>query len=241
MNPLIVIPTYNEIENLDRMIHALMALDHEVDVLVVDDDSPDGTGKAADELAKTFQNRVFTLHRQGKLGLGTAYIAGFKWGMDRGYDLLTEMDCDFSHDPKELKHLIHACQSGFDYAIGSRYTKGGGFENWPFHRWVLSKFASIYVQVILGLPIKDSTAGFICYRREVLERIGLDSVQFVGYAFQIEMKYKAYMHGFKPKELPITFADREFGKSKLSNGIIKEPMFGVFTLRKVGKQIRKNR
>ncbi len=214
------------------MLHTVFALPEAFDVLIVDDNSPDGTAAKVKELQVKFGDKLHLLERAGKLGLGTAYIAGFKYALEKGFDYIFEMDCDFSHNPSDLLKLYDACANqGADVAIGSRYVNEGGFENWPLFRVFLSKFASFYVQSILGLGIKDSTAGFICYKAEVLRKIDFYNIQFVGYVFQIEMKYKAKRAGFKFKEVPIIFTDRIIGESKMSNGIIKEAALGVWRLR----------
>ena len=227
---LIIIPTYNEAGNIQKMIHALIGLREEVDVLVVDDGSPDGTADVVKENQKS-QDRLHILERSGKLGLGTAYIAGFKWALEKGYDLIYEMDCDFSHNPKDLIRLREACIKGAGVAVGSRYTRGGKVSNWPIGRIMMSYFASVYVNAILWLGVRDSTAGFKCYRREVLEKIDLSRIQFIGYAFQIEMKYNARQLGFTIEEVPITFIDRELGTSKMSMNIFREAFIGVLQMR----------
>lgn len=231
---IIIIPTYKEKDNVERMIRKIMSLEKEFDILFVDDASPDGTADIIRDLQKEFENRVHLEERQGKLGLGTAYIHGFKWSLEKGYDFIFEMDCDFSHDPDDLIRLYDACTTdGADLSIGSRYCKGGRVKNWPLKRILMSYFASVYVRMILWISIKDTTAGFKCYRREVLEKIYLDGVIFKGYAFQICMKYAAKRHGFKIVEVPITFIDREYGESKMSTGIFKEAFFGVWKMRKM--------
>lgn len=215
------------------MTSALMSLEKDVDVLYIDDSSPDGTGDAVRGLMEKYPNRVFLEERQGKLGLGTAYIHGFKWALQNGYEYILEMDCDFSHDPNDVPRLYDACsKDGADLSIGSRYCRGGKVRNWPLKRILMSYFASVYVRMILWIGIKDTTAGFKCYRRKVLETINLDGVTFKGYAFQICMKYAAKKrHKFKVVEVPITFVDREFGESKMSTGIFKEAFFGVWKMR----------
>lgn len=231
-NSLVIIPTYNEKENIVKMIQTVVGLPDGFHLLIVDDGSPDGTGDLVKEQQKIYPNRIFLLEREGKLGLGTAYIAGFRYGLEKGYDYIFEMDCDFSHNPNDLGRLYRACKDdGADVAVGSRYVKGGGLENWPFDRIFLSRGASIYVQLITWMRVKDPTAGFKCYRRKVLENIDLDKIQFIGYAFQIEMKYAAWTLGFKIKEVPITFTDRVEGNSKMSSGIIKEAIWGVFKMK----------
>jgi dolichol-phosphate mannosyltransferase len=231
MRSLVIIPTYNEIENIQRMLETVVALEPHFDLLVVDDGSPDGTAEAIISFQKNYPDQVHLLQRSGKLGLGTAYIAGFRWAIERKYDLIYEMDCDFSHNPDDLIRLRKACLDGADVAVGSRYVKGGGVSNWPIGRIMMSYFASVYVNSILWLGVRDSTAGFKCYRREVLEKIDLEKIRFIGYAFQIEMKYNAKQLGFKIFEVPITFSDREFGTSKMSMGIFKEAFLGVIQMR----------
>lgn len=230
----IIIPTYNEIDNAERMVRKVMSLEKEFDVLFIDDASPDGTADIIRELQKEFEGRVHLEEREGKLGLGTAYIHGFNWSIENGYEYIFEMDCDFSHNPDDLIHLYNACaKDGADVSIGSRYVRGGKVKNWPMKRILMSYFASVYVRIILWIGIKDTTAGFKCYRKEVLEKINLDGVTFKGYAFQICMKYAAKRHKFKITEVPITFIDREFGESKMSTGIFKEAFFGVWKMRKM--------
>ncbi|MEY4891709.1 MAG: hypothetical protein RIQ34_321 [Bacteroidota bacterium] len=232
MRTLVVIPTYNERANIQALLNQVLSLPEGFHVLVVDDGSPDGTAQLVKELQNQFPTRIHLLERAGKLGLGTAYLAGFRWGLNSGYDFIFEMDADFSHNPNDLSRLLHAClQEGADLAIGSRYVRGGGVINWPFNRIALSKGASIYTRLITGMPIKDPTAGFMCYSRKVLEALNLDRIRFVGYAFQIEMKFKAWRAGFKLKEVPITFQDRTQGVSKMHRGIIEEGIWGVLKLR----------
>jgi dolichol-phosphate mannosyltransferase len=229
---LVIIPTYNEKENVEKIITKVMSLPNNFDVLIVDDGSPDGTANIVKELQKKYVNRLHIEERKGKLGLGTAYIHGFKYALRNGYDYIFEMDADFSHNPDDLSRLYDACaKDGADFAIGSRYTKGGKVSNWPLNRILMSYFASVYVRMILFISIKDTTAGFKCYTRKVLETLDLDNIQFVGYAFQIEMKYKALKAGFKAKEVPITFVDRKEGYSKMSSGIFKEAFIGVWKMR----------
>jgi dolichol-phosphate mannosyltransferase len=228
---LVIIPTYNEKENIDRMIRKVFSLSVPFDVLIVDDGSPDGTAEIVKGLQKEYPGKLFLEERRGKLGLGTAYIHGFKWALARPYEFIFEMDCDFSHNPDDLLRLRDACLGGADLAIGSRYVRGGSIKNWPLGRWLMSYFASIYVRMVLWIGIKDTTAGFKCYRRKVLETIGLDKVRYVGYAFQIEMKYRTRKKGFKIVEVPITFVDRQFGVSKMSGKIFKEGFMGVLQLR----------
>ena len=228
---LVVIPTYNEIENIEDIITAVMNLSVAMDVLVVDDNSPDGTANKVLELAEKFPNRVHLKKRLKKNGLGTAYVAGFHWALKRNYEYIFEMDADFSHNPNDLPKLLQACKEGADVAIGSRYVKGVNVVNWPLSRVLLSYFASVYVRFITQMDVMDTTAGFVCYHKSVLEKINLEKIKFVGYAFQIEMKYRAYCRNFKLVEVPIIFTDRTKGKSKMSGGIIKEAVFGVLQLR----------
>lgn len=228
---LIIIPTYNEIENIEKMIRTVFDLPREFELLIVDDGSPDGTAAKVKELQKEYTGKLHIEERKGKLGLGTAYIHGFKWALARYYDFIFEMDCDFSHNPKDLVRLLEACENGADVAVGSRYTKGGQVSNWPIGRILMSYFASVYVRIVLWLPVKDTTAGFKCYRKKVLQTIDLDAVRFMGYAFQIEMKYRAYKKGFKIVEVPIMFTDRVLGVSKMSTKIFKEAFVGVVQMR----------
>lgn len=231
---LVIIPTYNEKENITRMLNTVMALTpvhgDRFHVLVVDDGSPDGTGDLVRSAQQEHPNRIHLLERSGKLGLGTAYIAGFKWGLNAGYDYLFEMDADFSHNPKDLERLREACMNGAGVAVGSRYTKGGAVSNWPWHRIAMSYGASLYVNTVLNLKVKDPTAGFKCYRAKTLKTIRLDAIHFIGYAFQIEMKYNAKRLGFSIAEVPITFVDRELGTSKMSLNIFKEAFLGVLQM-----------
>lgn len=229
---LVIIPTYNEIENIERMVRKVFSLSKSFHLLIVDDGSPDGTADVVKNLQKEFSNQLFIHERKGKLGLGTAYIAGFKWALDRDYEFIFEMDCDFSHNPDDLERLYKGCvENGGDVAVGSRYTKGGEVENWPWHRLFISKGAGVYVNLILGLGVKDATAGFVCYRRKVLQNLNLDNIRFIGYAFQIEMKYKSKKGGFKIVEVPIKFIDRLYGESKMSMNIFKEAFIGVLQMR----------
>lgn len=228
---LVIIPTYNEKENVERMIRKVFSLSFPFHLLIIDDGSPDGTAAIVKKLMDEFPGRLFIEERSGKLGLGTAYIHGFKWALARSYEYIFEMDCDFSHNPDDLIRLREACVSGGDVAIGSRYTQGGKIINWPVGRILMSYFASVYVRMILWVPFKDATAGFKCYRKRVLERIHFDEIRFIGYAFQIEMKYLAYKLGFKVVEVPIVFTDRTEGISKMSKGIFKEAIFGVLKMR----------
>ncbi len=229
---LVIIPTYNEKENVARIVKMVFSLEKPFHVLIVDDGSPDGTAQIVKDLQKEFPDSLFLMERQGKLGLGTAYIAGFKWGLQRAYDYFFEMDADFSHNPKDLMRMLTACQDqNADVVVGSRYVKGGKLKNWPFDRIMLSYGASLYVRFITWMPVKDPTAGFICYRRRVLETIDLDKIRFVGYAFQIEMKYAAKLLDFKIVEIPITFSDRIEGSSKMSKSIVREAIWGVLQMR----------
>ena len=230
---IVIIPTYNEKENVEAIIRAVMELPHGFDILIIDDGSPDGTAQIVKNLQATeFSDRLHLVERKGKLGLGTAYIAGFKWALAHGYDYVFEMDADFSHDPKDLTRLYEACASeGYDVAIGSRYVSGVNVVNWPMGRVLMSYYASKYVRLVTGVPIHDTTAGFKCYRRRVLEAIDLDAIRFKGYAFQIEMKFTAYKLGFKIKEVPVIFVNRQLGTSKMSGGIFGEALFGVVRLR----------
>lgn len=228
----VVVPTYNEIENIERLLRTVFSLQREFHVLVVDDNSPDGTATVVEENFKTYPEKLFLLKRAEKTGLGTAYIAGFKWALQHGYDYIFEMDADFSHNPNDLIRLFNAChKEGNDVAIGSRYVKGVNVVNWPMSRVLMSWLASKYVRFVMGIDIYDTTAGFICYRRRVLEKINLDNIRFVGYAFQIEMKFKAYLSEFKIKEVPVIFTDRTKGESKMSSGIISEAIFGVIAMK----------
>ena len=229
---LVIIPTYNEKENIVSIIEAVFSLPKLFHVLIVDDGSPDGTADLVKGLQKKYADCLFIHEREGKLGLGTAYIAGFRWGLARKYAFFTEMDADFSHPPKDLVRLYDAClEKNADVAVGSRYVKGGKVVNWPFNRIVLSYGASLYVRMLTLMPVKDPTAGFVCYRRSVLETMDFDKIKFIGYAFQIEMKFASRMLGFKIIEVPITFTDRIEGTSKMSKGIIKEAVFGVLEMR----------
>jgi dolichol-phosphate mannosyltransferase len=228
---LVIIPTYNEIENIERIIRKILSLEPKFNVLVVDDHSPDGTAKAVKTLQEKNRAQIHLLERSGKLGLGTAYIMGFKWALQNGFEFIFEMDADFSHNPDDLVHLFNACMNGADLAIGSRYITGVNVVNWPMSRVLISYFASRYVRFITRMNIKDSTAGFICYRAKVLETIRLDNIRFKGYAFQIEMKFNAWKHGFNLEEVPIIFTDRKEGKSKMSGKIVYEAIWGVFTMK----------
>lgn len=229
---LVIIPTYNEKENIENILRKVKSLPEDFHVLVVDDGSPDGTGAIVKEIQKEFPDSIFILERAGKQGLGTAYLDGFKWGKEKEYEFFFEMDADFSHNPEDLVRLYHTSKDeNIDVVIGSRYIKGVNVVNWPMSRVLLSYFASRYVRIILSIPVEDTTAGFICYRRKVLEAINFKKIKFVGYAFQIEMKYIAYKKGFSIKEIPVIFTDRTLGKSKMSQSIIKEAVFGVLQLK----------
>jgi len=231
-NPLVIIPTYNEKENIAAIIDAVLALPNPFDILVIDDGSPDGTAAIVKEKQQQYNNRIFIEEREGKLGLGTAYILGFRWAGEHGYDFILQMDADFSHNPKDLQRLYSACfHNEVDLAIGSRYVKHGKIKNWPVDRMLLSYFASLYVRLVTWLPVKDTTAGFVCYRRRVLEKLDLEQIQFVGYAFQVEMKFAVWKSGFKIIEVPITFIDRLHGTSKMSMNIFREALLGVFQMR----------
>lgn len=231
-NTLIIIPTYNEKENIEAIIRTVFSQKKDFDILVVDDTSADGTYQIVQELISEFKNRLFLEIRAEKTGLGAAYIHGFKWALKKNYEYIIEMDADFSHPVEKLEALYNACAiDGYDMAVGSRYVKGGKINNWDKQRLLLSYFASQYVRIITGIPVKDTTAGFVCYHRRVLEKINLDKIQFVGYAFQIELKFKAWKNNFKIKEIPITFIDRIHGKSKMNGSIISEAIFGVIKMR----------
>ena len=232
MEKIVIIPTYNEKENIGNIIETIFLLDQGFHILVIDDNSPDGTASIVKLLQAKYPDELFLEERRGKLGLGTAYIHGFKWAYNRGYRFIFEMDADFSHNPEDLDKLYEACKrGGADVAVGSRYVDGGGNVNWPWDRILLSKGGSLYTRLITQMPVKDPTAGFVCYRKEVLETINLDEILFVGYAFQIEMKFAAWKLGFKIKEVPIIFKDRKLGASKMNKGIVKEGILGVLNLR----------
>lgn len=232
MEKLLIIPTYNERENVTSLLKAVFNLQQGFHVLIIDDGSPDGTAEIVKSLFTTYPDKLFLEERKGKLGLGTAYLHGFRWALARGYEFIFEMDCDFSHNPKELDKLYRACKyGGADVSVGSRYVKEGKVENWPALRVFISKGASIYTRMITFMPVKDPTAGFVCYRSYVLEAINFEEISFVGYAFQIEMKFAAWKLGFKIKEVPITFIDRQYGVSKMNKGIVKEGIFGVLKLK----------
>ena len=230
---IVIIPTYNEKENIENIIRAVFALPKSFHILIIDDGSPDGTASIVKGLMEEeFAGRLFLVERQGKFGLGTAYICGFKWALEHGYDFVFEMDADFSHNPEDLPRLYHACaDEGFDVAVGSRYVSGVNVVNWPMGRVLMSYYASRYVQFVTGIPVRDTTAGFKCYRRRVLETVDLDAIRFKGYAFQIEMKFTAYKLGFNIKEVPVIFVNRREGTSKMSGGIFGEALFGVMRLR----------
>lgn len=228
---IVIIPTYNEKENVGHIVEAVRSLPEKFDILFVDDGSPDGTGTLIKEMQKKFDN-IHLIERSGKLGLGTAYIAGFRYCISKAYDLICEMDADFSHNPNDLVRLVRACENDiYDVAIGSRYVRGGGVRNWGLNRKILSYGASLYVRFITFMNIKDPTAGFVCYKREVLERLDLNKIKFIGYAFQIEMKFAAWSNGFRLKEVPIVFIDRVAGKSKMNSSIIGEAVFGVLKMK----------
>lgn len=228
---IVVIPTYNEQANIVAMIAAVLDTPDNFHLLIIDDNSPDGTALDVEKLQSKYADRLFLHKRSGKLGLGTAYITGFKWALEHGYDYIIEMDADFSHKPADLPRLQATCMQGADVAIGSRYVKSGRVEDWPLNRILLSKGASLYVRLITGIPVKDTTAGFVCYKRAVLEKIDLDKIKFIGYAFQIELKFAAWKCKFKLKEIPIVFKDREKGVSKMSKGIFKEAVLGVIKMK----------
>ena len=231
-NGIVIIPTYNEIENIENIIRAVFLLEIEFHVLIVDDNSPDKTSEKVKELQLEFPEKLFLEVRKMKSGLGTAYVHGFKWALKKNYEFIFEMDADFSHNPNDLEKLYLECKNnGADLAIGSRYVTGVNVVNWPLSRVLLSYFASVYVRMITGMKIMDATAGFICYKRKVLETLNLDKIKFIGYAFQIEMKYRAFAKNFRIQEVPVIFTDRTKGQSKMSGSIIKEAVFGVISLR----------
>lgn len=227
----VIIPTYNEIENIESIVRAVFSLEKTFHILIVDDNSPDGTAQKVVELQTEFSEKLFLEVRKKKSGLGTAYVHGFKWALKKNYEFIFEMDADFSHNPKDLERLHEACVNGADLAVGSRYVTGVNVVNWPLSRVLLSYFASVYVRKITGMKIMDATAGFICYKKYVLETINLDKIKFIGYAFQIEMKYRAFAKKFNIQEVPVIFTDRTKGQSKMSGAIIKEAVFGVLSLR----------
>lgn len=231
MKKLVIIPTYKEKENISSILEAIFSLNEGFHVLIIDDNSPDGTAQIVRDLQDKYASALFLQERPGKLGLGTAYILGFKWALEHGYDYIFEMDADFSHDPKDLIRLHEACHNrGADLAVGSRYVNGGEIENWPFSRKLISKGGALYSQFFTWLPVKDPTAGFVCYKRRVLDAMNLDAIRFIGYAFQIEMKFASWRLGFKIAEVPIIFRDRKYGASKMSKGIIQEGVKGVFAM-----------
>ncbi len=231
MKKIVIIPTYNEKENIAKILEAIFSLHQQFHVLVIDDGSPDGTAQIVKDLFDIYPQQLFLEERKGKLGLGTAYIHGFKWCLKNGYEFIFEMDADFSHNPNDLIRLYHACKNeGADLAVGSRYVPGGKIENWPLDRHIYSRGGAYYTKLITWMPVNDPTAGFVCYTRKVLETINLNTINFVGYAFQIEMKFAAWKLGFKIKEVPIVFIDRKEGVSKMSKGIIKEGVFGVLSM-----------
>jgi dolichol-phosphate mannosyltransferase len=229
-NSLVIIPTYNEIENIEKIIRYIFSIS-DFHILIIDDNSPDGTAEVVKTLQKEFKSELFIKERQGKLGLGTAYIMGFKWALEKGYEFIFELDADFSHNPDDLLRLKAACENGADLAVGSRYKSGVNVVNWPMSRVLMSYFASAYVRMVTGLPVRDTTAGFKCYRSKVLRTIDLDKIKFKGYAFQIEMKFTAWKIGFKIEEVPIVFTDRREGQSKMSGGIFNEAFWGVIKLK----------
>lgn len=228
---LVIIPTYNEIENIEKMVRKVFSLEIPIDLLIIDDGSPDGTAQVVKKLQKEFSGKLHIEERSGKLGLGTAYIHGFKWALERHYEFIFEMDCDFSHNPDDLLKLYAAVKDGADLAIGSRYVNGVNVVNWPMGRVLMSYYASFYVRTVTSMPVRDSTAGFVCFRRALLEHIDLDKIKFKGYAFQIEMKYTSWKSGAKLKEVSIIFTDRQEGTSKMNSSIFKEAFFGVMQMR----------
>ncbi len=231
MEKIVIIPTYNERDNIVAIVHAVFNLNQGYHVLVIDDGSPDGTADLVKQMMEEFPDQLFLEERKGKLGLGTAYIHGFKWCIKKGYQFIFEMDADFSHDPKDLENLYNACKNnGTDVAVGSRYVKGGKTENWPLDRQLYSRGGALYTKLLTWMPVQDPTAGFVCYKREVLESINFDMISFVGYAFQIEMKFACWKLGFKINEVPIIFRDRKVGVSKMNKGIIKEGVLGVINI-----------
>ena len=235
---LVIIPTYNEKENIEKMLRKVLSLEPQFDVLIVDDGSPDGTGQIVKDLQKEYNSRLNMIERPEKLGLGTAYITGFKWAIGQSYECVFEMDADFSHNPEDLVRLYDACQNGADLSIGSRYKSGVNVVNWPMGRVLISYFASVYVRFITRMKIRDATAGFKCYRKKVLETIDLEKIRFKGYAFQIEMKFTAWKHGFNIVEIPIIFTDRKLGSSKMSGKIVYEAVWGVIKM-KIGSWFRR--
>ena len=231
MQKLVIIPTYNERENIEAMIKRVMHLEGQFDLLVIDDGSPDGTAEIVERYREHYPSRLHLIRRAGKQGLGTAYLTGFGWALERGYEAIAEMDCDFSHNPDDLERLVAAIEAGADVAIGSRYVKGGKVVNWPLSRLMISFFGSLYVRMVTWIPVRDTTAGFVCYSRRALEAIDFDQIRMKGYGFQIEMKYTAWRLGMRLKELPITFTERQLGSSKMSGGIFREALLGVVALR----------
>lgn len=231
MKKIVIIPTYNEKENIEAIVRKVFSLEGGYDILIIDDGSPDGTAGIVRNLQETFRDRLFLIERSGKLGLGTAYLTGFRWSLDNGYDYIFEMDADFSHNPEDLERLWQACRDGADLAIGSRYCDGVSVVNWPIGRIIMSYYASVYVRKVLGMKVFDCTAGFKCYTRKVLEAINLDAVRMKGYGFQVEMKYTAFRLGFRIREVPIIFINRKEGSSKMSSGIFGEAFWGVLKLR----------
>ncbi len=231
MRTLVIIPTYHERENIDAMIEKVFSLPEPFELLVIDDGSPDGTAAIVRTRQRDYPGRLHLIERSGKQGLGTAYLAGFRWGLERGFDRICEMDCDFSHNPDDLVRLVHAAAEGYDVVVGSRYVQGVNVVNWPMSRLLLSYFASMYVRLVSRMPLRDATAGFVCYTRRALETIDLDAVRMKGYGFQIEMKYAAWRLGMRLKEVPIIFVERREGASKMSGGIFGEALFGVLGLR----------
>lgn len=231
VDSIVIIPTYNEIENIENIIRKVFSLNTQFHVLIIDDNSPDGTAAVVKQLMQEYDGRLFIEERKGKLGLGTAYIHGFKWALKQEYTYIFEMDADFSHNPEDLIRLRQAALDGADMAIGSRYIKGVNVVNWPMNRVLMSYFASVYVRLITRINIQDATAGFVCFNRKVLEKINLDEIKFVGYAFQIEMKFKAIQYGFNVVEVPIIFTDRTLGESKMSTKIFREAFFGVIQMK----------
>jgi dolichol-phosphate mannosyltransferase len=239
MRNLVIIPTYNEKENIEKMVRKVFSLKTPFELLIIEDGSPDGTANIVKKLQTEFQGKLHMIERQGKLGLGTAYLTGFKWALENGYDYIFEMDCDFSHPPKDLQNLYKACaEEGADLAIGSRYIKGINVINWPLGRVLMSYFASVYVRMVTGMEVMDTTAGFKCYRRRVLETIDLDNIRLKGYGFQIEMKFTTWKHGFKLVEVPIIFTERQEGSSKMSGGIFNEALWGILKM-KIGSWFKK--
>lgn len=237
---IVIIPTYNENENIEKIIREVFSFEKEFHILIVDDGSPDGTADIVKNLQKEFSDRLFILEREGKLGLGTAYITGFYWAIEKKYNFVFEMDADFSHPPHDLNNLYDACKNkGADVSVGSRYIKGISVVNWPLGRILMSYYASMYVRIILGMNVKDTTAGFVCYKREVLENIGIDEIRMKGYGFQIEMKYRSVKLGYNVTEVPIIFTDRKEGSSKMSGGIFSEAFWGVLKLRFNTSKIKK--